>query len=112
MGRGAEVEARLAWCGGGVVGNGWKLASASMNSKWLASEMETQIAIREIQIPSVRLGPPRLHKCENWWYTTAETIESRSTANAIMHILACALPSGDGIHTKMANKDEGGDGSV
>ena len=51
---GAGVEARLAWCGRGVVGNGWKLASSSMNPKWLALEMETQIAIREIQIPSVR----------------------------------------------------------
>ena len=112
VGGGAEVEARLAWCEGGADGNGWKLASASMNSKWLAFEMETQIAIREIQIPSLRLRPPRLHKCENWRYTTAETIESRLTAKARIAILACALASGDGIHPKMANKDEGGDGSV
>ena len=54
-GGGAEVESRQAWCGGGVVGNGWKLASVSMKSQCLVYGMETQIEIREVQTPFTRL---------------------------------------------------------
>ena len=74
-GGGAEVETRLAWCAGGVAGNGWKLASASMNSKWLALDMDTQIEIREGKIPSMRLCPPRLQKRQIHRNTTAKTSE-------------------------------------